>query len=124
VWECTSRLVISKTRSRCAEGMLHSAESARRIGGVEPRSSTAEHQDSTQGAQGRLAPVRAQLLPPLSPGRAPSRAGRHFDEPCRLPLRVEDGPRMSADTASRSARIMAWLVVALVATGGIAMAFV
>jgi formylglycine-generating enzyme required for sulfatase activity len=33
------------------------------------------HQDSAQGAQGRLASVRAELLPPLSPGRAPCRAG-------------------------------------------------
>ncbi len=46
-----------------------------------------QHQDSAQGAQGRLAPVRAELLPPLSPGRAPCRAGRYVDQPRRFPLR-------------------------------------
>ena len=37
--------------------------------------------------QGRLAPVRAELLPALPPGRAPVRGGRHLDRPHRLPLR-------------------------------------
>ena len=45
-----------------------------------------QHQDSAQGAQGRLAPLRAELLPPLSPGRAPSGAGRYLDEPRRVSL--------------------------------------
>ena len=47
----------------------------------------AADQDSAQGAQGRLASVRAELLPPLPPRRAPRPAGRHLDEPRRLPLR-------------------------------------
>ena len=51
------------------------------------RSAPAGDQDTAQGGQGRLASVRAQLLPPLSPGGAPRPAGRHLDEPCRLPLR-------------------------------------
>ena len=37
--------------------------------------------------QGRLAPVRAELLPALPPGRPPVRGGRHLDGPHRLPLR-------------------------------------
>ncbi len=45
------------------------------------------HQDPPQGAEGRLASVRAELLPPLPAGRAPRAAGRHLDEPCRIPLR-------------------------------------
>ena len=49
----------------------------------------AQDQDSAQGAQRRLASVRAELLPPLSPGRAPRGAGRHVDEPCRIPMRRE-----------------------------------
>src|SRR6202011_1223186 len=32
-----------------------------------------------------------ELLPPLPPGRAPSGAGGHFDEPCGLPLRRSSG---------------------------------
>ena len=42
-----------------------------------------------QGAQGRLASVRAELLPALPPGRPPCRADRHLDQPCRVPLRGE-----------------------------------
>ena len=37
--------------------------------------------------QGRLAPVRAELLPALSPRGAPGRGHRQLDEPPRLPLR-------------------------------------
>ena len=52
--------------------------------------------DSAQGAQRRLAPVRSELLPPLSPGRAPCRGGRHINKPCRLSLhRQNDGCVMS-----------------------------
>ena len=51
---------------------------------------------SAQGDQGRLAPVRAQLLPALPAGRPPGRDGRHDDLPHRLSLR---GTQL---TASRS----------------------
>ena len=44
------------------------------------------NQDPSQGAQGRFAPLRAELLPPLSSGRASPGTGRQFDEPCRVPL--------------------------------------
>ena len=56
------------------------------------RSAPAEHQDSAQGAEGRLASLRAELLPPLPAGRAPRRADRHLDQPCRIPLRGEERP--------------------------------
>ena len=46
-----------------------------------------EIQDPAPGPEGRLAPVCAQLLPPLPPGGAPPAARRHLGEPCRLPLR-------------------------------------
>ena len=39
------------------------------------------------GDQGRLAPLRAELLPALPAGGAPERDGRHLDRPHRLPLR-------------------------------------
>ena len=51
----------------------------REDGKLRPRA--ARHQDSAQGDQGRLASLRAELLPPLPAGRAPRRAGRHVDEP-------------------------------------------
>ena len=40
-----------------------------------------------QGRQGRLLPVRRQLLPALPAGRAPAAGRRHRNEPHRLPLR-------------------------------------
>jgi Sulfatase-modifying factor enzyme 1 len=39
-----------------------------------------------QGDQGRLAFVRAKLLPPLPPGRTHRAAGRHVHDPHRIPL--------------------------------------
>ena len=47
---------------------------------------------SAQGAEGRLASLRAELLPALSPGGAPCRAGRHLDQPCRLSLHRPGDP--------------------------------
>ena len=40
-----------------------------------------------QGDQGRLAPLRAELLPALSPRGPPGRGDRHVHRPHRLPLR-------------------------------------
>ena len=42
--------------------------------------------DSPQGAEGRLASVRAQLLPAVPPSRALPGTDRHLDLPRRLPL--------------------------------------
>ena len=58
-----------------------------------------QHQDSTQGAQGRLASLRAELLPPLSAGCAPCGAGRHVDEPCRLQMHHQE-PTESEDVVT------------------------
>src|SRR3954469_2408867 len=40
--------------------------------------------------QGRLAPVRTELLPALPARRPPGRSGRHLDEPHRLSLHPEE----------------------------------
>ncbi len=45
-----------------------------------------------QGDQGRLPPLRAELLPSLPPRRAPGRGRRHLDEPHRLSLHREAEP--------------------------------
>ena len=87
VWEWTTDCGTRQTSGRCAEGMLHSRKPARRTGGRELRPSPAADQNSAEGAQRRLAPMRAQLLPPLSPGRAPCRARRHINQPRRLSMR-------------------------------------
>src|SRR5262249_49818596 len=42
--------------------------------------------DPTQGDEGRFAPVRAELLPPLPAGCEDGPGDRHVDEPPRLPL--------------------------------------
>ena len=54
-----------------------------------------QRSDSAQGAEGRLASLRAQLLPTLSSGGAPCRAGRHLDQPCRVSLCRQEGAIMS-----------------------------
>ena len=115
VWEWTTDWYSPRHEGEAPKACCIPGKPARRPARGELRSPPAEHQDSPQGAQGRLASVRAQLLPPLSPGRAPSGAGGHVDQPCRLPLRVEDRPPVSADTPSRGALVLAWLVVVLAA---------
>src|SRR3984893_5110961 len=103
------RLVFAEARSRCAEGVLHSGKSSRWVRGRELRLLSAEYQDSTQGAQRRLASLRSQLLPPLSSRRASCRADRHLGKPCRLQVhhekedhvmsndKIPEKPEMSAE---------------------------
>ncbi len=66
------RLVYGGPSSGCGQGLLHSEESAWRRRAQQLRRSAAD-QDSSQGDQGRLASVRAELLPALSP------AARHAE---------------------------------------------
>src|SRR5262249_12845995 len=81
-----SRLVRARAGRECTKPVLRPRRSARGERRVELRPPSAEHQDSTQSAQRRLAPLRPQLLPPLSPGRAPCEAGRQPEEPHRISL--------------------------------------
>ena len=90
VWEWTTDWYHAEARSRCAEGLLHPGKPARRPRRGQLRSAPAQHQNSAQGDQGRLASVRAELLPPLPAGGAPRGADRHLDQPRRIPLREED----------------------------------
>jgi len=67
--------------------MLRAAQSARTgAGRRQLRDRRARRTHSAPGHQGRLALVRAELLPPLPAGCAPRRGDRHFDEPHRFPL--------------------------------------
>ena len=86
VWEWTADWYSPKHEADALKAVLHSGKSARRGEGDELRPLSAEHQDSAQGAERRLAPVCAQLLPPLPPGRASRAAGRHVHEPRRISL--------------------------------------
>ena len=87
VWEWTSDWYVAEASGRCRRRPAASRRT--RAAGREDRElrpSPARNQDPAQGAEGRLASVRAELLPPLPPGGAPSAADRHLDEPCRLPV--------------------------------------
>ena len=64
------RLVCAEARGRCAEGVLHSGKSARRPRRRQLRPLPANIKIPRKVHQGRLASLRAELLPPLSAGRA------------------------------------------------------
>ena len=97
------RLVFAQARGRRAEGLLHPGESARRPRGRKLRPLPAADPDSPQGDQGRLASVRAELLPALSTGGAPRRAGRHVDEPSWIPMhRQREESTMSDDHSDQN----------------------
>ena len=104
VWEWTTDWFSRAARGRAIEAVLHPREPARRARGPELRPLPAADQDPAQGGQRRLAPLRAELLPPLPPGRAPRPAGRHVDEPRRIPLRRSEptGSMMAPTLSSRS----------------------
>lgn len=69
---------------------------------------------SPQGGQGRLASVRAQLLPALPAGGAPGGDGRDLDQPYRVPLyraveRVGENPKgLRCEASSRSFGFLVW----------------
>jgi tetratricopeptide (TPR) repeat protein len=63
------------------EPYINRGEALRQKGwarGAKLRPAPAADRDSAQAAQGRLASVRAELLPPLPPGRAPRPAHRRL----------------------------------------------
>ena len=103
VWEWTTDWYSAAAPGGCAEGLLHPREPARRRARRASYDSVpAGDQHSAQGAEGRLAPVRAELLPALSAGRAPCPAGRYVDEPRRVSVR---GPGKEVKGAANCWRI-------------------
>ena len=85
VWEWTTDWA-SEASGRRHEGVLCATESTRRPRRRELRRDPTRDPHSAQGHQGRLAPVRAELLPPLSPGGAIPRADRHLHVASRVPV--------------------------------------
>ena len=98
------RLVVAEARRRRAQGLLHSGKSARRPRGGELRSLPTRIKIPRKVHQRRLASVRAQLLPPLPPGRAPRGTGGYVDQPCRLSLHHPRGETTMTDGRSRVKR--------------------
>src|ERR1700740_333152 len=58
--------------------------------------------DPAQGDQGRLAPVRPQLLPALPARGAPGAGGRHVDVAHRLPLRDQAVTALASGSTASS----------------------
>jgi formylglycine-generating enzyme required for sulfatase activity len=55
------------------------------------KSVPAENQNSPQGSERRLASLRAELLPPLSPGCAPRGSSGYVHKPRRFSMRHKRG---------------------------------
>ena len=86
VWEWTHRLVHAEAPGGRAEGVLHSGESARRARGRQLRPLPCRTSGFRARSSRAARTLRAQLLPPLPPGRAPRATGRHVDKPRRFPM--------------------------------------
>ena len=90
VWEWTTDWYSPKHEDDAREGLLHSGKSARRPRGRQLRSRPAQHQNPAKSHQGRLASVRAELLPPLPAGGAARRGRRYLDQSSGISLRPEE----------------------------------
>ncbi len=87
VWEWTTDWW-SRAASRRPRGVvLHRSGVAASDDGRQLRPRPAAVSDPPQGRQGRVLPLRRQLLPALPARRPPTTDGRHRDESRRLPLR-------------------------------------
>ena len=86
VWEWTTDWYVAAASRRGAEPLLRPREPARDLARRELQPGPARRAHPAPGDQGRLAPLRAELLPPLSAGRAPAADDRHVDVAPRLPL--------------------------------------
>ncbi len=74
---------------------------------AEARPGAAAVQGPAQGGQGRLVPVRRQLLPALPARGAAPADGRHGHEPHRLPLRHDTPDPVSARRGAAAAAVLA-----------------
>ncbi len=80
------RLVRAEASGRGREPVLRPEQPARDLAGRELQPGPAGREYSPPRDQGRLAPLRAQLLPPLPAGGPPAADDRHVDGAPRLPL--------------------------------------
>ena len=90
IWEWTTDW-FGRGTGRPREALLHAAEPARRAGRASYDPCQPADPHPAQGGEGRLAPVRAELLPALPPGGAPRRRRSTRHQPHRLPMRLRRG---------------------------------
>ena len=104
VWEWTTDWYSTKHEADAAKACCvpTNPRGAGPEGSYDPRQTGRPH--PAQGAQGRLAPLCAKLLPALPPRGAPCRGCRHLDQPCRLQMcsaqRLGVGASLSGHGAS------------------------
>ena len=118
VWEWTTDWYAARHSPDCARPSCCAAGDGARVARRRAGPVPAGRPHPAEGGEGRLIPVRAQLLPALPAGGAARADGRYGHEPHRLPLRgaARRGRRvMTGRGPSRVARAMTWLVVALAA---------
>ena len=103
VWEWTSDWFTSRHPDEVREPVLRAPQPARHIAPGHSRRGA-----PAPGDQGRLAPVRAELLPPLPTGCATGPGHRLVDDAPRLPVRraarqrLSEGPRPAGREATGS----------------------
>ena len=95
VWEWTTDWYRDHGAAPRQPLLRAAAQPARRRARGELRPAAAGRPHPAQGDEGRVAPVRAELLPPLPARGADAAGGRHLDLPPRLPLHR---PRISRRT--------------------------
>ena len=92
-WPATSgsgRRTGTRSTRKIEQRLLHDRQPARRRSRAELRPAHAGREHPAQGDEGRLVPLRAELLPALSARGAHGAADRHLDVPPRLPLHRAD----------------------------------
>ena len=87
VWEWTGDFFTPCHPDEVAKASCVPRNPPGRVGRGEPRCGPTRREHPAPGAKGRLAPLRAQLLPALPAGGASGRGDRHLGLPHRLPLR-------------------------------------
>jgi formylglycine-generating enzyme len=102
VWEWTFDWYAPKHEADALKACCVPKNPARRQRRRELRPSPAARQDSAQGDQGRIAFVRAELLPPLSTSCSSRGGHRHVDQSPRIPLRRPNVAPCSSQTFMRS----------------------
>ena len=103
VWEWTTDWYSTKHEADAAKACCVPDEPARRRARRQLRSAPDGGPHPAQGAQGRLAPLCAELLPALPPRGAPCRGCRHLDQPCRLQMRRASPHRRARTGLQRGA---------------------